>query len=239
MPTVTLSINLIFAKKKSIFWDHTLDYLRIVNILSLGSFPVYLRLSVNWLVCSSASGSAWSITRKWMLCLWKRSRSPLLALFSTHVAVSEFQAITAYVVLILLNTSFYSFLFLWSTDNPAKVERASKTMEQLITGFASAELFGQDLIQYFTDTTKTNIARIEKFKYEFRYPPDVPRKFIHVFENMASILPFHLCRCVHVYTTYWSYILMFLSFVVILSHILHNIIGNVISFQELADEKFN
>ena len=85
----------------------------------------------------------------------------------------------------------------FSSDNPAKVERASKTMEQLITGFASAELFGQDLIQYFTDTTKTNIARIEKFKYEFRYPPDVPRTYCLLLCSSAL----HLYIGVVVYTT--------------------------------------
>ncbi|CAH8614597.1 unnamed protein product [Schistosoma intercalatum] len=60
------------------------------------------------------------------------------------------------------------------TTTPIKVERASKVMEYLITGFASADLFSRELIEYFTLETKTSISRVEKFKYEFRFPKDVP-----------------------------------------------------------------
>ncbi|CAL8097207.1 unnamed protein product [Calicophoron daubneyi] len=62
------------------------------------------------------------------------------------------------------------------TTSPQKVERASKVMEYLITGFASADLFSRELIEYFTAETKTSISRVEKFKYEFRFPKDVPRE---------------------------------------------------------------
>ncbi|KAA3673088.1 Rho GTPase-activating protein 20, partial [Paragonimus westermani] len=62
------------------------------------------------------------------------------------------------------------------TFSLAQVERASKVMEYLITGFASADLFSRELIEYFTTETKTSISRVEKFKYEFRFPKDVPRE---------------------------------------------------------------
>ncbi|VDN15191.1 unnamed protein product [Dibothriocephalus latus] len=61
------------------------------------------------------------------------------------------------------------------TYSPERVEKASKVMEILIVGFAAAELFGRDLIEYFTQETKTSISRIEKFKYEFRFPKSIPR----------------------------------------------------------------
>ncbi|KAL7058689.1 hypothetical protein AAHC03_012869 [Spirometra sp. Aus1] len=61
------------------------------------------------------------------------------------------------------------------TYSPERVEKASKVMEILIVGFAAAELFGRELIEYFTQETKTSISRIEKFKYEFRFPKGVPR----------------------------------------------------------------
>lgn len=51
-------------------------------------------------------------------------------------------------------------------------------MEYLITGFASADLFSRELIEYFTLETKTSISRVEKFKYEFRFPKDVPSRSI-------------------------------------------------------------
>ncbi|CAH8662994.1 unnamed protein product [Dicrocoelium dendriticum] len=63
-----------------------------------------------------------------------------------------------------------------STTSPEKVERASKVMEYLITGFASADLFSREMIEYFTTATKTSISRIEKFKYEFRFPKNLPRE---------------------------------------------------------------
>lgn len=59
-----------------------------------------------------------------------------------------------------------------------QVERASKVMEYLITGFASPNLFSRELIEYFTAETKTSISRVEKFKYEFRFPKDVPSKCV-------------------------------------------------------------
>ncbi|KAF5394609.1 hypothetical protein PHET_10953 [Paragonimus heterotremus] len=62
------------------------------------------------------------------------------------------------------------------TTSIQNVERASKVMEYLITGFASADLFSRELIEYFTTETKTSISRVEKFKYEFRFPKDVPRE---------------------------------------------------------------
>ncbi|KAF7260980.1 hypothetical protein EG68_01741 [Paragonimus skrjabini miyazakii] len=62
------------------------------------------------------------------------------------------------------------------TTTIQNVERASKVMEYLITGFASADLFSRELIEYFTTETKTSISRVEKFKYEFRFPKDVPRE---------------------------------------------------------------
>ncbi len=49
-------------------------------------------------------------------------------------------------------------------------------MEMLIVGFASTELFGKELIEYFARETKTSISRVEKYKYEFRFPKGVPRK---------------------------------------------------------------
>ncbi|VDD83541.1 unnamed protein product [Mesocestoides corti] len=61
------------------------------------------------------------------------------------------------------------------TYSPEKVEKASKVMEVLIVGFASTELFGRELIEYFTRETKTSISRVEKFKYEFRFPKNVPK----------------------------------------------------------------
>ncbi|VDM16338.1 unnamed protein product [Hydatigera taeniaeformis] len=61
------------------------------------------------------------------------------------------------------------------TYSPEKVEKASKVMEVLIVGFASTELFGRELIEYFTRETNTSISRIEKFKYEFRFPKNVPK----------------------------------------------------------------
>ncbi|VDO77209.1 unnamed protein product [Schistosoma mattheei] len=71
------------------------------------------------------------------------------------------------------------------TTTPIKVERASKVMEYLITGFASADLFSRELIEYFTLETKTSISRVEKFKYEFRFPKDVPReKSVRLFVRM-------------------------------------------------------
>ncbi|CAH8652374.1 unnamed protein product [Schistosoma rodhaini] len=71
------------------------------------------------------------------------------------------------------------------TTTPRKVERASKVMEYLITGFASADLFSRELIEYFTLETKTSISRVEKFKYEFRFPKDVPReKSVRLFVRM-------------------------------------------------------
>ncbi|TPP62587.1 RhoGAP [Fasciola gigantica] len=69
--------------------------------------------------------------------------------------------------------------------SPQKVERASKVMEYLITGFASADLFSRELIEYFTSETRTSISRVEKFKYEFRFPKDVPReKSIRLFMRL-------------------------------------------------------
>ncbi|VDK22895.1 unnamed protein product, partial [Taenia asiatica] len=61
------------------------------------------------------------------------------------------------------------------TYSPEKVEKASKVMEVLIVGFASTELFGRELIEYFTRETNTSISRVEKFKYEFRFPKNVPK----------------------------------------------------------------
>ncbi|VDL19843.1 unnamed protein product [Hymenolepis diminuta] len=71
------------------------------------------------------------------------------------------------------------------TISAESVEKASKVMEILIVGFASTEVFGQDLIDYFTQETGTSISRIEKFKYEFRYPKNVPRQYsLHMFRQM-------------------------------------------------------
>ncbi|KAH9280798.1 Rho GTPase-activating protein 20 [Echinococcus granulosus] len=61
------------------------------------------------------------------------------------------------------------------TYSPEKVEKASKVMEVLIVGFASTELFGRELIEYFTRETNTSISRVEKFKYEFRFPKNIPK----------------------------------------------------------------
>ena len=60
----------------------------------------------------------------------------------------------------------------------------------LITGFASAELFGHESIEYFTTTTATRINRLEKFKYEFMYPADVPRKFVLSLHTMNCFLSY-------------------------------------------------
>ncbi|KAF6778242.1 hypothetical protein AHF37_01711 [Paragonimus kellicotti] len=71
------------------------------------------------------------------------------------------------------------------TTSIQNVERASKVMEYLITGFASADLFSRELIEYFTTETRTSISRVEKFKYEFRFPKDVPReKSIRLFMRL-------------------------------------------------------
>ncbi|PAA90492.1 hypothetical protein BOX15_Mlig013560g1 [Macrostomum lignano] len=59
------------------------------------------------------------------------------------------------------------------TDDPRKVERASKVMELLISGFASEDLFGSELIEYFTSTTGTSINRSQLYAYEVSYPPSM------------------------------------------------------------------
>ncbi|KAG5443189.1 hypothetical protein CSKR_202751 [Clonorchis sinensis] len=90
-------------------------------------------------------------------------------------------------------------IFPTCTTSPQKVERASKVMEYLITGFASADLFSRELIQYFTSETKTSISRVEKFKYEFRFPKDVPREksvrlFMRLLLEEGKKHGFHLIR---------------------------------------------
>ena len=67
-----------------------------------------------------------------------------------------------------------------------KVEKASKVMEVLIVGFASTELFGRELIEYFTRETNTSISRVEKFKYEFRFPKDIPSELT---DNLNDLFP--------------------------------------------------
>jgi hypothetical protein len=67
-------------------------------------------------------------------------------------------------------------IFHTCNDDPAKVEHASKCMEVLIGNFSSASLFSADVIEYFTQQTKTNISRTEKYCYEFVYPAGVDRK---------------------------------------------------------------
>lgn len=61
-------------------------------------------------------------------------------------------------------------------------------MEVLIVGFASTELFGRELIEYFTRETNTSISRVEKFKYEFRFPKNVPSKLTWHFTNLIYSL---------------------------------------------------
>lgn len=65
------------------------------------------------------------------------------------------------------------------TDDPRKVERASKVMELLISGFASEDLFSADLIEYFTSTTGTTINRSQLYAYEVSYPASMSRKLLY------------------------------------------------------------
>lgn len=82
-------------------------------------------------------------------------------------------------------------------------------MEILIVGFASTEVFGRDLIDYFTQETGTSISRIEKFKYEFRYPKNVPSKTSppetdFIINSLLSMIYFFRRFCRTILTSYVS-----------------------------------
>ncbi|KAK3097207.1 hypothetical protein FSP39_007494 [Pinctada imbricata] len=74
-----------------------------------------------------------------------------------------------------LSRSVAGSMFHSCAMSPEKVERASKIMHFLIENFGVASMFGQENIEFFAETTHTSIHIKEKFRYEFQYPPDLPR----------------------------------------------------------------
>ncbi|XP_074660594.1 uncharacterized protein LOC141913052 [Tubulanus polymorphus] len=57
------------------------------------------------------------------------------------------------------------------TEDPSKVNRAAKLMEIMIENFGVTNMFGPKNVQYFATSTNTAIRSLEKFCYEYTYPP--------------------------------------------------------------------
>jgi hypothetical protein len=60
------------------------------------------------------------------------------------------------------------------------IEKASQVLQILIDDFGVANMFGRKNIQYFANVTQSGINVLEKFRYEYQYPPgeSVPCKFL-------------------------------------------------------------
>lgn len=71
-----------------------------------------------------------------------------------------------------LSRSIAGSMFHTCSDDPAKVERASRIMQLLIDNFGISTMFGEQNISFFTEVTHTGIHIREKFRYEYKYPPE-------------------------------------------------------------------